>query len=60
MGKQLIFDISGVMFVTIPHCIAELTQQPIELGLLQRKTKFVALFNTTNLSNVEGHFITFT
>ncbi|HRT84933.1 MAG TPA: hypothetical protein P5523_09870 [Bacteroidales bacterium] len=59
MGQNLIFDISGVILIDIPHCIANLTQQPIELGLLQRKTEFKALFNKTNLDAVEGHFITF-
>jgi hypothetical protein len=59
MGKDLIFDLSGIIIITIPHCIAELTQQPIELGLIERKTKFVALFNSTKLSENEGHFIVF-
>ena len=59
IASNLIFDISGVMLIDIPHCIAELTEQPIEMGLLERKTKFVALFNKTILTTEEGHFISF-
>lgn len=58
IGSDLIFDLSGIK-MTLPRCIAELTQQPIELGLLQRTTKFIGLFRTTYLDEEEGHFITF-
>lgn len=59
MGSYLNFDLSGIIIINIPRCIAELTQQPIELGLLERTTKFVGLFTSTILNNEEGHFITF-
>lgn len=59
IGNHLIFDISGVMLIDIPWCQANVAQQPIELGLLERKTEFLALFDSTNLSDNEGHFITF-
>jgi len=58
-GSDLIFDLSGVCEINIPRLIARLTQQPIELGLLNRKTEFVALFRKTILTDNEGHFITF-
>jgi len=59
VGSDLCFDISGVCEINIPRFIANLTQQPIELGLLNRKTEFIALFRKTILDNNEGHFITF-
>lgn len=59
VGSDLIFDISGVCEIKIPRMIANLTQQPIELGLLNRTTEFVALFRKTILDTNEGHFITF-
>lgn len=59
IGSDLVFDISGTMFINIPRCIAQLTQQPIELGLLQRTTDFIGLFRSTILTDKEGHFISF-
>jgi len=59
IGDNLVFDLSGTLFITMPKCIAELTEQPIEMGLLQRTTKFLTLFNSTRLDANEGHFITF-
>lgn len=59
IGSNLTFDLSGLILAQFPRVIMDLTEQPIEIGLLQRTSNFIASFNNTQLNENEGHLFTF-
>jgi hypothetical protein len=50
VGKGLVFDFYGLANIRFPHCVMKVTEQPITLDLLERKTEVRAMFESGTLS----------
>ncbi len=60
MGRGLIFDLSGLILIEFPFAVMHLTEQPIALDLLERKTVFEGMFSSGQLDETSlGHLFTF-
>lgn len=49
IGKGLVFDFYGLATIRFPHVVLSVTEQPIALDLLERKTEALAAFGSGRL-----------